>query len=101
MKHLEYKGEKLPVECNWGAIEDLQEETGKTDLTKLTLKDTRILCYYSLKEGHRIAGKELKYTLDDLRGMMGVIGMQFTGMLPDFLGRMTGGEAAPSETSKS
>jgi len=81
-KDITYNGAKYPVRISYYAIKKFQEDT-KKDLEEITndISLLEVLLWYGLVAGHKVEGKELLLTKDDMEFVLDESMTQFNEIM--------------------
>ncbi len=100
--YIDIEGEKIPVKFNMKVFHQFSEETGvvffdyiqKVSDGDLLNKNTTTLIYYGLLEGHRVEGKEMPFTREDVDGIDIEYVIPFIEKLSDNIAKLGNGQTA-------
>lgn len=88
IKHLDYKGEKLPIRINYLALKKFKAEAD-VDFEDLDLNEDlehyETLLYWALKSGHNGEDKEFNFKKEQMEEVLDEVGVfEFVDLLSEF-----------------
>lgn len=96
VEYIHYNGEELPIKIGYYTLKMLQQEHG-VDLTSIdnNFANYEPMLFYSLKQGHKIDGKEFKFKMEDMVDILDDCFFEFIDKISNFfpddlLEKMTG-----------
>jgi len=85
MDTITYKKQKLPIKIGYFAIKMMQKEYNKNlNDVQGDLEAYEPLLYYSLMQGHKLAGKEFKFTMEDMEQILDECFFDFASKVTTF-----------------
>ena len=100
--YIDIEGEKIPVKFNMKVFHQFTQETGVPFFEyikglgdgDLLNANTTALIYYALTEGHRIEGKEMPFSREDVDGIDIEYVIPFIEKLSDNIAKLGNGQTA-------
>jgi len=85
VRHITYKDEKLPVKLGYYVLKMMQKQhqVSMEDLEG-NFETYEPLLFYALEQGHKIAGKEFKYKMEDMVDILEDCFFEFVAIIPEF-----------------
>lgn len=85
VEYITYNKQKLPVKLGYYALKMMQKEhSASMEELQGDIGLYEPLLFYSLERGHKMAGKEFTYTMDDMVDILEECFFEFVGLIPNF-----------------
>lgn len=98
VRHICYKGDKLPIRISYYALKKLQEEMkregglGSIDLASMDVSALEALLFYGLERGAKVEGIPFQWRREDMEDLLDECYMEFIRIIPEFFPPQGAGE---------
>lgn len=85
VRYIEYKKEKLPIKLGYYALKMMQQNHGvNVQIQGGDLTMYEPLLFYALQQGHKVEGKEMKFTMEDMVDVLDDCFFEFVEQIAEF-----------------
>lgn len=102
VKHITFKGEKLPIRLSYLVFKGLRKDLGEVSLDKLESMDSDVMetmLWHGLRSGHKSEEKEIPFKREQMEDILDECMFEFIELIPLFFPNVKEGKLAPGLSS--